>query len=85
MKNIAKHNKQIGVITLNKRLYRQFADSLLSIAPDFPMDAGEIEMLIRTQGLKSFISIADRYDEGISEIMDLLIRPCKGGVLLGSG
>ena len=70
---------------MNDRLYRQFANSLLSIAPDFPMDVDDIEMLVRTQGLESFISIADRYDEGISKIIDLLISQGKGGAPHGSG
>jgi hypothetical protein len=71
----------LDVITLNDRLYRQFAESLLSIAPGFPMNADDIEVLVREQGLDSFINIADRYDEGISEIIDLLIHPGNGGIL----
>ena len=62
-----------------------FADSLLSLVPNFPMDAGEIEMLVKDQGLETFIQIADDYDPGISEVVDLLLHPCTGGSPHGSG
>jgi len=77
--------KQFGVITLNDNTYKQFANSLLSLIPDFPMNANEIEMLVKNQGLDSFISIADEYDMGISELVDLLICPGKGGAQHESG
>ena len=70
---------------MNERLYKQFADSLLSLVPSFPMDATEIEMLVRTQGLKSFISVADEYDMGITEVVELLLHLGKGGDPHGPG
>ena len=68
---------------MNECLYKQFADTLLSLVPSFPMDATEIEMLVRTQGLKSFISIADEYDMGITEVVELMLHFGKGGEPLG--
>ena len=65
--------------------YKRFAKSLLILAPDFPMDAIEIEGFVRTQGLDHFIRIADAYDPGISEVTRLLIHHGEGGMPLGKG
>jgi len=70
---------------LNDYIFKQFADYLLLLVPNFPMEATEIEMLVKNQGLESFIQIADGYDMGISEVVDLLLHSCKGGMPHGSG
>ena len=70
---------------MNDNIYMQFAESLLSIAPDFPMDAAEIEMFVRTKGLRSFTRIADCYDPGLSKVVGLLAALGKGGAPHGKG
>jgi hypothetical protein len=70
-------------LTLNHN--KQFAETLRSLISDFPMDAPEIENLIRTIGFDDFISVANHYDPGISEVAELLIRHGKGGAPDGEG
>ena len=74
-----------GVIIFNDAVYKQFADVLLYLAPRFPMDSYEIVRHIKTKGFDSFIAIADEYDPGISESVELLIRHGKGGTQHGKG
>jgi len=64
---------------LNDYHYKQFADSLLSLVPDFPMDADEIVRHIKIKAFDSFIAVADGFDSEISEIAELLIQHGKGG------
>ena len=70
---------------MNDYHYKQFADSLLSLVPDFPMDADEIVRHIKTKGVDSFIAVADGFDPGISEVAELLIQHGKGGAQHGKG
>ena len=74
---------QRGGIHLKDCYYKQFAESLLSLAPGFPMDAAGIEKHIKNKGFDSFISITGSYDPGISEIVELMILHGGGGEAYG--
>ncbi len=63
---------------MNDYVYTQFADSFLAMIPDFPMESAEIELIVRTKGLGSFLLIADDYIGGIAETAELLIRLSGG-------
>ena len=70
---------------MKNNTYKQFASALLAIAPDFPMDAAEIEAYIRANGFQRFSNIMDSYDPGISEVANLLSVFCRGGAPNGEG
>jgi len=70
---------QRGGIHLKDCYYKQFAQSLLTLAPGFPMDAAGIEKHIKNKGFDSFITTAGNYDPGITEIAELMIRHRKEG------
>jgi hypothetical protein len=57
----------------------QFADNLLTLAPDFPMGVDEIQALISEKGLSCFISETGGDAAGLAEIAELLARLEKGG------
>ena len=63
----------------------RFADSLISLAPGFPMDAAEMVDAVKTQGFDSIITVANNYDPGIIEAAELLLRLGKGGMQDGTG
>jgi len=63
---------------LNKDIYKRFAAAFLAIAPNFPLDAAEIETLVKTRGLDGFALIADGYGVEILEIADLLTSCGEG-------
>ena len=66
-------------------VYKQFADALLSLLPDFPIEADEISSYIKTLGLEGFSDIADGYDNGLIETVELIIKSEKGGVVSNHG
>ena len=70
---------------MNDSIHQRFADSLLSLAPDFPMDKNEIVQHFQTNGFVGVITIINGYDPGISELAELLIRSDRGGALHGKG
>ena len=78
-------NNGKGMIHLNDSIHQQFADSLLSLIPDFPMDKNEIVQHFQSNGFSGVITIVDRFDPGISEIAELLIRLGRGGAPHGKG
>ena len=57
----------------------QFADTLLYLAPGFPLDATGVVLLIKTKGFERFSIIANNYDPDLLESVDLLIKHSKGG------
>lgn len=59
--------------------YKQFAETLLYLSPRFPLDAEGVAYHIKTSGLESFVKLANGYDEGILESVELLMRLGKGG------
>jgi len=71
------------VIIINDYLYRKFADTLLYLAPGFPMDATGVVYHIKTKGFDSFCDIADVYDPGLTASAELLTRLGKGGKQYG--
>ena len=65
---------------LNDSIYKKFADSLLSLVEDIPMNAEDIETVIKTYGLESFIRESSAQTSELIEIVELLIRTKNGGV-----
>ena len=59
--------------------YKKFADILLFLSPGFPLDSAGVVYHIKTKGLDSFNDIANEYDPGILESVELLIKFGKGG------
>jgi len=70
---------------MNNNTYKQFAGALLAVAPDFPLDAAEIEAYIRANGFQRFSNIMDSYDPWISEVTNLLSIFSRGGAPNGEG
>lgn len=70
---------------MNEYVYKKYAETLLTLAPGFPMDADGIAAHIETQGIDSFMAIADAHDPGISEIAKLLTTHGEGGIPNGEG
>ena len=65
-------------------LYQKFADSMLSLVTDFPMNAEEIETAIKTQGLDRFIRNISGQAFELFEIAELLLIMENGGERLES-
>ena len=68
---------------MNDYILIQFADTLLYLAPGFPLDAAGVVWLIKTKGIDSMTKIADNYDPELLESVDLLINLGKGVKLDG--
>ena len=78
-------NNGKGIIYMNDGIYKRFADALLSIEPDFPMDGIEIVRHFQTKESDSVITIIDDYDPELLEAAGLLKRLGRGGALHGKG
>jgi len=65
---------------MNGHTIKEFACSLTSLVPGFPMDAARIAEHIKTQGLDSIIAMAGNYDPGIFEAAELLMRHGERGL-----
>ena len=74
-----------GGIELNNTTYKQFASAMLAIAPDFPMDAAEIEAHLKANGFSWLSKIMDSHDTELSEVMRLLSVLSRGGASRGEG
>ena len=74
-----------GMIHLNDSIHQQFADSLLSLAPDIPMDKNEIVQRFQSNGFSGVITIINGYDPEIFEVTELLTRLGRGGAPHGKG
>lgn len=59
--------------------------SILTLAPDIPMGAEELQAQITARGIDGFIRDAGGHVAALSEIAELLSRPGKGGAERGNG
>jgi hypothetical protein len=66
-------------------LLLRLSASILSLVPDFPVSAEEIQAAIKARGLDGFINGAGRHAAALAEIAGLLGRPGKGGAEHGDG
>ena len=64
---------------MKNSVYREFADSLLSLTPDNPLNAEDIETTVKTKGLESFIRETSGQTSELIEIAELLICLKNGG------
>ena len=57
---------------MNKDIYLQFADILLSLAPDLRMSKDDIQIQLETQGLELLIAKIGNPAAELAEIVELL-------------
>jgi len=63
---------------MKNRVLREFSVAALSIDPDIPMSAKEIESTVKTFGLEHFIRKTGGHAADLAETVELLSRLSKG-------
>ena len=63
---------------MNDTAIEKFADLLITLAPDVPMDSHKIKQKLRTQGLDALFDDCDSHFASLAETAELLISLEKG-------